>query len=273
MGRTRTLDPLDAAVIRFWRQAVDDVYRRIPDLGGFVVAPAVEENTLEGEYGRTHADAANAIAMPLRAHAGSLIYVTDSGGEFDWRRLEGLIDEPRFDDVLVLLEYQAGHAQVWRDAVSNWLARTSGVADAEDRVGKHPRRIEAEQMQLDGYEARDATPWESASGGQFVACTSPDDFGSVRWKFTKKSGWMNIDVYYFDERDGVSQFRLVLGEQVIAEWSADLALPDDEPNGHTATRHRTANVALRAGDELRIEAIADGGERACIDYVEILPAE
>jgi hypothetical protein len=60
---------------------------------------------------------------------------------------------------------------------------------------------------------------------------------------------------------------------VLDEWAADLALPDDEPNGHTATRHRTLNVALRSGDELRIEAIADNGERACIDHVEILPAE
>jgi alpha-glucuronidase len=190
-----------------------------------------------------------------------------------WRRLEGLVDEPRYRDVLGRLEYQAGHAQVWRDAVCNWLARKSGVDDAENRVGRHAKRIEAEDMELDGYEVRNASPWESASGGEYVACTSPEGMGSVGWKHSKKAGWMDINVWYFDEADGVSDFRLLLGNQVIDEWSADLSLPDDEPNGHTAIRHRTANVALRPGDELRIEAIADGDERACLDYVEIIPAE
>jgi hypothetical protein len=32
-------------------------------------------------------------------------------------------------------------------------------------------------------------------------------------------------------------------------------------------------VALRAGDEIRIEGIPDGGETAALDYVEIQPAE
>lgn len=190
-----------------------------------------------------------------------------------WRRLEGLVDEPRFREVLARLEYQAGHAQVWRDAVCNWLARKSGIDDAERRVGRHPKRIEAEDMELEGYEVQSASPWESASGGEYVACTSPDGAGSVRWKYSKKAGWMDINVWYFDERDGASEFRLLLGDQVIDEWTADASLPDDQPNGHTATRHRAANVALRPGDELRIEAIADGGERACLDYVEIVPAE
>jgi hypothetical protein len=33
-----------------------------------------------------------------------------------------------------------------------------------------------------------------------------------------------------------------------------------------------SGVALRPGDEIRIEAVADGGENAPIDYVEINPA-
>ena len=40
------------------------------------------------------------------------------------------------------LEYQAGHAIVWRDAVTSWFQRASGIADAKGRVGQlsGPRR-------------------------------------------------------------------------------------------------------------------------------------
>lgn len=59
-------------------------------------------------------------------------------------------------------------------------------------------------------------------------------------------------------------------------WLADDLLPSRNvpslPNGHTSTRHTVRGVALRPGDEIRIEAVADGGENAPIDYVEINPA-
>jgi alpha-glucuronidase len=190
-----------------------------------------------------------------------------------WRRLQGSIDDARYQAVLTRLEYQAGHAQVWRDTLCNWLARKSGIEDGERRVGKHPGRIEAEKMQLDGYEVREAVPWDAASGGAYAACVSADGHGRVSWKYSKKPGWVDISVWYFDENDGESQFRLLVGDEVIDEWSADDSLPSDEPDGHTATRHQITSVALRPGDQLTIEAIADGGEEACLDYVEFTPAE
>ena len=45
------------------------------------------------------------------------------------------MDERRYQEVLAQLEYQAGQAEVWRDAVTNWFHRTSGIADAKGRVG------------------------------------------------------------------------------------------------------------------------------------------
>src|SRR3954467_3934773 len=38
-----------------------------------------------------------------------------------WKTLRGKIDEERYKAVLGKLEYQAGHAIVWRDAVCNWF--------------------------------------------------------------------------------------------------------------------------------------------------------
>ncbi|MEX2317581.1 MAG: alpha-glucuronidase family glycosyl hydrolase [Pirellulales bacterium] len=189
-----------------------------------------------------------------------------------WRKLSGHMDPTRYRDVLTRLDYQAGHAQVRRDAACNWLWKNSGVADGQGRVGKHPNRVEAEAMQRSGSDAIDVSPAEAASGGQGVACAAADGRAAVRWKHIGKAGWFNVNVFYFDENDGVSQFRLLVGDQVVDQWSADDTLPGDKPNLHTATRHRSPRIALRPDDELRIEATADAGERAVIDYVEVDPA-
>ena len=189
-----------------------------------------------------------------------------------WRQLAGRIDKRRYQVVLRQLEYQAGHAQVWRDSICNWLVKESGIADSRGRVGKYLNRVEAEAMRLDGYEAIDVSPWETASAGQGVACLEAGGRGAVRWKFMGNAGWFDVSVWYFDESDGVSQFRLLINEQIVDRWSADDLLPGKVPCGHTATRHKTRRLALRLGDELRIEATADADERAVIDYVEIDPA-
>ena len=75
-----------------------------------------------------------------------------------------------YGQVLARLEYQAGHAIVWRDAICNWFLRTSGIPDAKGRVGNYPDRVEAEAMQLKGYTPIDVTPWENASGGKGIEC-------------------------------------------------------------------------------------------------------
>jgi alpha-glucuronidase len=74
------------------------------------------------------------------------------------------VDEERYAAVLARLEYQAGHAIVWRDAICDWFYRISGIPDVKSRVGHHPDRIEAESMRLDGYIPVDVVPWETPSG-------------------------------------------------------------------------------------------------------------
>jgi alpha-glucuronidase len=186
-----------------------------------------------------------------------------------WEALEGRIDDERYDAVLKRLQYQAGHADVWRDAVCTWFLHKSGIADNDGRVGNYPNRFEAEVFALEGYQPQNVTPWETASGGQAAECVNPDGKGAIAMKFDGKPGWYTISVAYFDENDGASKYRLVVAGQSIEEWMADDSLPDNKPNGHTSTRHRSARIALRPGDEIRIEATADGGERAAIDYLEI----
>jgi alpha-glucuronidase len=186
-----------------------------------------------------------------------------------WEAIKGKIDDERFSAVLKQLVFQAGHAQVWRDAVCNWFLDKSGIADSEGRVGNYPNRFEAESMQAEGFEAQAVSPWETASGGQCVVCTDSNGKGAVTLKYEGKAGWFNLNVRYFDESDGKSQFKLLVASQPIDEWKADDRLPDDKPNGNTSTRRETRRVALRPGDEIRIEAVANAGERAAIDYLEI----
>jgi alpha-glucuronidase len=85
----------------------------------------------------------------------------------------------RYEAVLARLQYQAGHAQLWRDAVCNWFMHKSGIADNEGRVGNYPNRFEAEALERDGYEPLNITPWETASGGRCAQLVQPSGHGSI----------------------------------------------------------------------------------------------
>jgi alpha-glucuronidase len=193
-----------------------------------------------------------------------------------WQLLKGQVDEQRYNETLARLEYQVGHATEWRDAVCQWFFKMSGIPDKSNRVDNDPNRIEAESMKLDGYEVVDVTPWETASRGKAIRVVSADGRGSASFKYTGKPGWYNLAIQYYDQTNGVSQFTLLVAGQKVDHWLADDLLPSRNvkslPNGHTSTRHTARGVALRPGDEIKIEAVADEGERACVDYLEIEPA-
>jgi len=74
IGGLDTFDPLDPRVEQWWRKKVDEIYRFIPDFGGFVVKADSEGRLGPSTYGRTPADAANAIARALRPHGGVVFY-------------------------------------------------------------------------------------------------------------------------------------------------------------------------------------------------------
>jgi alpha-glucuronidase len=185
-----------------------------------------------------------------------------------WESVRGGIDEQRYSDVWARLEYQAGHAIVWRDAVCNWFFRISGIPDEQHRVGNHPDRIEAESMQLQGYSTVGVVPWENASGGKAIECEQ--SLGcTASFRFTRDAGWYEMDVVYFDQNNGESTFRVLVGDQVVAEWVANDTLPATKIGGDSSTRRRIRGLALRTGDEIRIVGIPDREEHAPLDYVEI----
>jgi alpha-glucuronidase len=186
-----------------------------------------------------------------------------------WKALKTRIDEARYAEILAQLEYQAGQAEVWRDAVTMWFFRASKIADEKGRVGHYPGRYEAESMALDGYAVRDVTPREDASGGKAIACGAPQCAATL--KYDGPPGWYTLHVQYFDQADGISHYRLFVGKQLIDEWSAPLRLVTRRLDSTSSTRRLITGVALRPGDEIRIEGKPDGSEPAALDYVEILP--
>jgi len=74
LGKLPTYDPLDPAVIAWWKARADDLYKVIPDFGGFVLKADSEGRVGPSAYGRTHADAANVVARALAPHGGVIFY-------------------------------------------------------------------------------------------------------------------------------------------------------------------------------------------------------
>ena len=221
------------------------------------------------------------VPYTYRLHSGKTVirHIYDShyeGAEAaanlipQWQRLKGRMDDERYEDVLHRLTYQAGHAIVWRDAISEWFLKTSGIPDDKGRAGHHPNREEAESMRLKGYSPVDVTPWETASGGKAVACDQAVAC-SASFAFSGKVGHYNLSTQYFDTNNGAARFRLLINGKQIDAWTADDSLPSPKMNGHTSTRHTTFSVALQAGDTIQIEGLPDQGDKAGLDYAELDP--
>src|SRR6266513_4490 len=74
LGGLATADPLDPAVRGWWRHKVDEIYRVVPDFGGFLVKANSEGQPGPQDYKRTHADGANMLAEALAPHDGVVMW-------------------------------------------------------------------------------------------------------------------------------------------------------------------------------------------------------
>ena len=74
LGETKTADPLDPQVKRWWQKKAKEIYAAIPDFGGFLVKANSEGQPGPFDYGRTHADGANMLADALAPYKGIVIW-------------------------------------------------------------------------------------------------------------------------------------------------------------------------------------------------------
>jgi len=74
LGGLKTSDPLDTEVITWWKIKIKEIYRLIPDFGGFLVKANSEGQPGPQDFGRTHADGANMMADALKPYGGIVMW-------------------------------------------------------------------------------------------------------------------------------------------------------------------------------------------------------
>lgn len=74
VGGLKTADPLNADVIRWWKDKVNEIYKMIPDFGGFLVKANSEGEPGPQDFGRSHADGANMLGAALKPHKGIVMW-------------------------------------------------------------------------------------------------------------------------------------------------------------------------------------------------------
>jgi alpha-glucuronidase len=74
IGGLPTADPLDPAVRAWWKAKADEIYRAVPDFGGFLVKANSEGQPGPQDYHRTHADGANMLAEAVAPHGGIVMW-------------------------------------------------------------------------------------------------------------------------------------------------------------------------------------------------------
>lgn len=90
LGGLRTFDPLDTSVTAWWGTVTDRLYRRVPDLAGYLVKASSEGQPGPLTYNRTLAQGANVFARALQRHGEGVLmfraFVYDHHmNESDWR--------------------------------------------------------------------------------------------------------------------------------------------------------------------------------------------
>lgn len=76
IGSLETANPKDSLVQKWWNNKVKEIYRIIPDFGGFLVKANSEGMPGPQDYNCSHADGANLLARALRPYNGWVLWRT-----------------------------------------------------------------------------------------------------------------------------------------------------------------------------------------------------
>ena len=160
------------------------------------------------------------------------------------------------------LEYQAGHAIVWRDAIVQYFLKLSGIPDEQRARGELSGQAGSEDARLTGYKVIDVKPWEDASGGKAVSCEG------------QAQCCCRVDIFRRGRADSILRCNTSICKGAMRslrsrQWAAGGrcvgggcdSLPSRQPHGDNSMRHVVRGVALKPGDVIRIEGAPDGTMR------------
>jgi alpha-glucuronidase len=107
VGGLTTADPLNDEVVGWWKEKVNEIYKLIPDFGGFLVKANSEGEPGPQDFGRTHADGANMLADVLRPHKGivmwrAFVYAPQSPDRANQAYLEFMPLDGQFRDNVII---------------------------------------------------------------------------------------------------------------------------------------------------------------------------
>ncbi len=74
LGGLKTADPLNKEVRNWWKTKIDEIYKYVPDFGGFLVKANSEGQPGPQNYERSHAEGANMLAEALDNHGGIVMW-------------------------------------------------------------------------------------------------------------------------------------------------------------------------------------------------------
>ena len=74
LGETKSADPLAPEVAAWWQAKTAEIYKAIPDFGGFLVKANSEGQPGPQDYQRNHADGANMLAKALAPYKGIVMW-------------------------------------------------------------------------------------------------------------------------------------------------------------------------------------------------------
>ncbi len=74
LGGLETSDPRVKAIAEWWKKKADEIYKLIPDFGGFQIKANSEGQPGPQDYGANHDDGANMLADALGPHGGIVLW-------------------------------------------------------------------------------------------------------------------------------------------------------------------------------------------------------
>jgi len=176
-----------------------------------------------------------------------------------WDETRDLVEPERWMPTHLLLQDNARRAEIWREAVTDWLLRVTGQPDTLGFAGKHAGRIEAETMTLKGYHTVFTEDKEGSSGGAYVFCSMSDCSAST--EFRGEENVYRIEVGYFDAPQAPQRFVLRINGAVVDTWTS--IVRGAQPGGVSAERFVRNGVRLKPGDRIEIHSTG------ALDFMEV----